>query len=220
MIMKKITGICFGILLSAMAVSSQAYGQMSSTAGTYKHANWFMTVGGGAQVYWAENYSTGNFGNRITPDIEVAVGKWFTHVWGARIQYDGYKMKGFTSLDNPYATGGRTPKGGYQQQFSYLNLHFDILFNLNSAICPYSRRVYELIPYLGAGYARAYKKDEPSFNSYSFNGGLINRFRVSRAIDLNLTLKAMIVNQGFDQQKGGISLEGSTGITAGFTVKF
>ena len=48
MIMKKITGICFGILLSAMAVSSQAYGQMSSTAGTYKHANWFMTVGGGA----------------------------------------------------------------------------------------------------------------------------------------------------------------------------
>ena len=129
-------------------------------------------------------------------------------------------MKGFTSLDNPYATGGRTPKGGYQQQFSYLNLHFDILFNLNSAICPYSRRVYELIPYLGAGYAMAYKKDEPSFNSYSFNGGLINRFRVSRAIDLNLTLKAMIVNQGFDQQKGGISLEGSTGITAGFTVKF
>ncbi len=217
--MKKITKVCFGILLSAIAVSSQAYGQMSSTAGTYKHANWFLTVGAGAQAYWAEYYSTGNFGNRITPDIEVAVGKWFTHVWGARIQYDGYKMKGFTSPANAYATGGQTPKGGYQQQFNYMNFHFDILFNLNSAICPYSRRVYELIPYVGAGYARSSENDT-SFNSYSINGGLINRFRVSRAIDLNLTLKAMVVNQGFDKQKGGISLEGSTGITAGFTVKF
>ena len=219
MIMKKMTKIYFGILLSVMAVSLQAFGQESSTAGTYKHANWFLTVGAGAQAYWAENYCTGNFGNRITPDIEVAVGKWFTHVWGARIQYDGYKMKGFCAPSNPYATGGRTPKGGFQEQFNYMDLHFDILFNLNSAICPYSRRVYELIPYVGAGYARS-SENNTSFSSYSINGGLINRFRVSHTIDLNLTLKAMIVNEGFDKQEGGIKLEGSTGVTAGFTVKF
>ena len=38
--------------------------------------------------------------------------------------------------------------------------------------------------YIGAGWAHAYSR--PHTNSATFNAGIINRFRLSNAVDLNL----------------------------------
>ena len=42
--------------------------------------------------------------------------------------------------------------GYYKQRFDYMNLHGDVMFNLNALFGGYNQhRVYEIIPYVGAG---------------------------------------------------------------------
>lgn len=42
--------------------------------------------------------------------------------------------------------------GYYKQRFDYMNLHADVMFNLNALFGGYNQhRVYEIIPYVGAG---------------------------------------------------------------------
>ena len=79
--------------------------------------------------------------------------------------------------------------GYYKQKFDYMNLHGDIMFNLNALFGGYnSHRVYEIIPYLGAGFTHSYTK--PRIHAFTMNAGLINRFRISNAVDINLELSA------------------------------
>ena len=43
--------------------------------------------------------------------------------------------------------------GYYKQRFDYMNLHGDVMFNLNALFGGYNQhRVYEIIPYVGAGF--------------------------------------------------------------------
>lgn len=52
-------------------------------------SNWFFSVGGGASVLLGDNDGAGSFGKRISPTLNIAVGKWFTPGLGLRLQYSG-----------------------------------------------------------------------------------------------------------------------------------
>ena len=41
-------------------------------------SNWFFSIGGGAQVLYGNGDNAGEFKDRISPVLNVAVGKWFT----------------------------------------------------------------------------------------------------------------------------------------------
>ena len=61
-----------------------------------------------------------------------------------------------------------------------MNLHGDVMFNLNALFGGYnSHRVYEIIPYLGAGFTHSYSK--PHREAFAMNAGIITRFRGSSA---------------------------------------
>lgn len=79
--------------------------------------------------------NAGEFKDRISPVLNVAVGKWFTPGLGLRLQYSGLQAKGF-SYDKtaPYVTGNEMGDGYYKQKFDYMNLHGDIMFNLNALL--------------------------------------------------------------------------------------
>ena len=184
-------------------------------------SNWFFSVGGGAQVLYGNGDNAGKFKDRISPVLNVAIGKWFTPGLGLRLQYSGLEAKGFTYDKGAlYVTGNEMGDGYYKQKFDYMNLHGDIMFNLNALFGGYnSHRVYEIIPYLGAGFTHSFTK--PHVKAFTMNAGLINRFRVSSAVDINLELSATGLEGKFDGEHGGKhDYDGILGASIGLTYHF
>ena len=183
--------------------------------------NWFFSIGGGAEALFGDNDHVGKFRDRISPTLNVAVGKWFTPGLGLRLQYSGLQGRGFAGSETAdFVKSGKLANGYYKQKFNYMNLHGDVMFNLNALFGGYNpHRVYEIIPYIGAGWAHAYSR--PHTNSATFNAGIINRFRLSNAVDLNLELSATGLEGKFDGEHGGKpDYDGILGATIGVTYYF
>ena len=184
-------------------------------------SNWFFSIGGGASVMYGDNdQQLGDFGKRISPTMNISVGKWFTPGLGLRLQYSGLQAKGFT-MDPfaDYVKGTQRANGSYKQRFDYMNFHGDVMFNLNALFGGYNEdRVYEIIPYLGAGLTHNYTK--PHRQALALNAGIINRFRISNAIDINLELSAMGAEDKFDGTVAGKGYDGVFSATLGLTYHF
>ncbi len=181
--------------------------------------NWFISAGGGAQIYFGEYDSEGAFKNRIAPALDVSLGKWITPTVGVRLQYSGLKAKGFANTRTPYYNGmdGRTLT---KEKFNVMNLHADFLWNISNAISGYREdRFWDVIPYVGFGWARSSANDYYK-NEMAGTVGLLNNMRISRSLDINVEAKFMMVNQRFDQTVGGKKLEGMATLTAGITYNF
>lgn len=185
--------------------------------------NWFISAGGGAELLIGNGDTRGDFKDRISPTFNVAVGKWFTPGLGLRLQYSGLQGRGFTTnpangfIDGSLQAGD---KGDYyKQKFSYGNLHGDVLFNMNALFGGYNPdRIYEVIPYLGAGFTHTYSS--PKGEAFAVNAGVINRFRLSDALDLNLELSAMGVENKLDGEMGGKrDFDGVVSATVGLTYR-
>jgi outer membrane protein OmpA-like peptidoglycan-associated protein len=147
--------------------------------------NWFISVGGGAQMLVGHDNNEGKFSKRISPALNVAIGKWFTPGLGVRLQYSGLSVNRHL-----------------EKKINYMNLHADVMLDLNALFGGYnSRRIYEIIPYAGAGFTHSYSK--PHTQAMTFNGGIINRFRLSSALDLNLELSATGLEGKFDGKRSG-----------------
>jgi len=184
-------------------------------------SNWFFSIGGGAEATFGDNDSAGSFGKRISPTLNISVGKWFTPGLGLRLQYSGLQARGFTYNEGAdYVKGAELKDGYYKQRFDYMNLHGDVMFNLNALFGGYNQhRVYEVIPYVGAGITHNYSK--PHREALSVNAGIINKFRISNAVDINLELSAMGVEDKFDGEVGGDhGYDGVLSATVGLTYRF
>lgn len=183
--------------------------------------NWFFSLGGGASVLMGDGDHAGSFGKRISPTLNVAVGKWFTPGVGLRLQYSGLQAKGFTDQkDADYVRVNQFNGGYYKQRFDYMNLHGDVLFNLNALFGGYNRqRVYEVIPFVGAGFIHNYTK--PRREALALNVGVLNRFRLSDALDINVEFSALGTEDKFDGEIGGSrSFDSMLNLTAGITYRF
>ena len=178
-------------------------------------ANWFISGGIGAQMYFGDNDGEASLGKRIAPAVDIAVGKWFTPGIGLRVVYNGLQAKGASLTKNaPYVKGGLTD-GYYEQKWNLANFHGDVMLNLSNMICGYNEdRLYSFIPYVGAGIVHSWS--EPTETTLGINAGLINRFRLSPALDLNVELRGLLMKNSF----GGVSKEGMAGLTVGVTYKF
>ncbi len=181
--------------------------------------NWFISAGVGGQVYFGEDDHIGSFGKRVAPALDIAVGKWFTPGLGLRLQYSGLKLKGYSKGQGWYLSNQPDVDGNYTQKWDYMNLHGDVMFNVVSMIAGYNeKRIYEPIPYLGFGYVHSYEGTHD--NEFATNVGILNRFRLSSALDINLDVRGTLVPQEFDGQVGGRRGEGFLTATVGLTYKF
>lgn len=183
-------------------------------------SNWFISAGAGGQVYFGEFDSKDDFGRRITPAFDFAVGKWFMPTFGVRAQVGGFTLKGLTdNPDNIYAKSPAHIDGYYKQKWQQFNVHVDGLVNLSNWIGGYrTDRFYELVPFAGFGMINGCSHVDNT--KFMFVGGLINKFRLSDAFDFNVEMKGSLVPQAFDGDTGGSRGEGILGVTAGFTYKF
>ena len=117
--------------------------------------NWFVSAGGGVQVYFGESDTYGDFGKRLAPALDISLGKWLTPSTGVRLQYSGLKAKGWTNGLLPYSDGKADSKGYYKESFNTMNLHADFLWNISNAIGGERDRFWNLVPFAGMGWARS-----------------------------------------------------------------
>lgn len=181
--------------------------------------NWFISANAGGQVYFGTDDGEGAFGKRIAPGFTFAVGKSITPNVAVRVAIDGFNLRGFTRQKIGYYYGEPDSKGLYRQKWKYYNLHGDIMYNLTNAIAGYNEhRVYDLIPYVGFGMSHTFTA--PVNNSFAMSFGIINRFRVSEAVDINLELKGGLYESGFDAEPDRHRGEGVGGVLVGIVYKF
>ena len=109
------------------------------------------------------------------PSLSIAVGKWFTPGLGLRTKANVGWMGKVGSSDVPML----------------LTVNEHVLFNLHNLLGGYDEdRVWNFIPYIGAGVAHTFKN--PSGVSkrgcYTFSAGLLNTFKISQKVALNVEL--------------------------------
>lgn len=195
-------------------VSEEITNSRRYEVGTFND-NWSIGIGGGANVYLGEHDRQMKLGDRISPNLDVYVTKWFTPVVGMRIGYTGLNFKGVTNLvsGSPNSTGERYDPNApnyqplYWQKFNFFNVHADFMLNLVNLIGGYKERVFNTSLYAGVGLARAYShksvvENPVANNRLSGNLGLFNTFRLCDALDLNIDLRGTLLPESFDGEVG------------------
>lgn len=212
-------------------------------------SNWFVGFGIGGQMQFADHNKQMKFLDRISPNIEINAGKWFTPGIGVRFGLNGYKLKGVSgwSLDNGFGPGKfpnnrvyqgfiKEPREVYSEnqegvgytllktEMQYLHAHADVMFNVSQMVLGYERdRFYSFIPYAGLGFMTTIERASTTgkhSNEVSASIGLLNRFRLSSALDLNVDLRGAYVHDRFDQQIGGRWGEGVLSANIGLAYNF
>lgn len=184
---------------------------------------WFISANAGGQVYFGDNDGHKSLFNRITPNFDLAAGKWFTPILGLRGQL-GYSpnMIGYT-LDgaNKYATGTPDGDGYFEQKWSHIYFNANVMLNLSNVIGGYrTDRFYNIIPYAGAGAAFVTAPDTKEKDKQIIpNIGIINNFRLSNTFDINVELKGIYTGGNYDNEKSGGIGDGIVATTIGLTWK-
>ena len=163
-----------GVSLTSMAQETETTTEKYSVATNSFWSNWFVQGG----VQWTAFYSSLEHGFdtsnnplksfRSNPQASVAIGKWFTPGLGLRTKVSGIWGK---------ANG---------DSFKYWNAQEQVLFNLSNMFCGYNpKRVYNCIPFAGAGFARNMNSD---MYAMGMSIGLLNEFNINKRVAINLEL--------------------------------
>ncbi|MFD2557066.1 OmpA family protein [Sphingobacterium tabacisoli] len=183
-------------------------------------SNWFMGASGGGEIYFGDHNKQMKFGERIGPVFSLYGGKWFTPGFGARLLGYYGQVKGVTQ-NHSYSTGEvyDASQRLEKQKFSYYQFRGDVLFDLMNLIGGFrEERVYSLIPYVGLGFSGI--TDKPKRTEVTGTGGFLNRFRLSRAVDLTFEVQGTLFDDAFDGELGGRKKEGSMATLLGLSYKF
>ena len=208
--------ILFTIALVVAALS--AFAQQQEVEPKPSHANfvtnkfwdnWEIGAGVGVQTwFFGDNQDEGKFGKRLSYEVDVQATKWITPVFGARLQAQGLQMKSTvlgkdSFFDELNQTLGIDVKQG---DWSYYFIHADALINVRNWIGGYKEmRVWQPIVFGGFGYARSHISGAEVYRGnqeWAFSYGLLNKFRISKAVDLTLEAKNMLVRESFGLRGG------------------
>ncbi|NDW10530.1 OmpA family protein [Dysgonomonas sp. 520] len=109
---KKFLLITLFTLFSALAIQAQTYNpdaesdkgeNTKKTYNAYKTTwqknkfkdNWFISLGAGLQTIMAEDDDKASFGSRLTLAPALTIGKYFSPIWGLRLNFTGGSLHGF-----------------------------------------------------------------------------------------------------------------------------
>ncbi len=205
--MKNFRTLIAAVLLS-VGMTAMAQATYTAADGTKyefkKHA--FLDLQGGAQYTLGES----QFGNLISPNVQLGLGYQFSPVFGARIAANGWQSKGGFDSDGQNDTF----------KFKYVAPGIDFMFNLSNLFCGWNpNRVFNVTAFLGAGANFAFDNDEVKAAQGSGNtkyvfghywekttpsivgrGGLDLNFRLSDAVSLMLEGNANVLNDHYNSK--------------------
>ena len=208
-------------------------------------ANWFISLSGGVNSLAAEaNRKYDNFIDRSRLSFRLSVGKWFTPVWGFRVQMGVGKLSGHSYLLNyyniydeladhtampeemrPYLSE-RDGETWFHRKFTYMDWSVNLMTDAVRWFVKEKQPV-GVILFAGPGFAHSFGSQGLSAsNSFAFNAGVQLNVNVHKHWDVFAELQGNIVDETFDGQIGGTPdvrnrpLEGYAGLTIGFAYKF
>lgn len=179
--------ICSLIFSYAVAQQSSLPAQKHSVATNSFWSNWFAQAQVAGSSFYSDhaNVSSGLMKDfRTDLGVSVALGKWFTPGLGLRTKLNGFWGRSAYTEDKA------------QNAMKYWTLQEQMLFNLSNMLYGYNdARVWNFIPYVGGGMAR-----NMSCNTYAMglSLGLLNQWRVTSKLSLNLDLAWGIYEPDFD----------------------
>lgn len=216
--MKKVS-LLLVLVFATLTISAQESG--FSTQAGYKTTfadngfwdNWFFGIGAGGNLFLGDNNSDADFLNRITVAPTIQIGKWYNPFIGGRLKFQGGSLHNFA------------PNAASMLHNKYVAGEFDFMWNLSNYWGKYSEtRFYSFIPYVGLGFAYGwdYKnqgvKIASKSRSFTLNGGIINKFRFSNRVSLDIDLSAMLLKEAFNQD-GDKSYDGLVAASASLVFK-
>lgn len=157
-------------------------------------SNWFVGVNGGVNFYNGVFMNGETIFDHVSPALDVYVGKWHTPGFGWRIAYRGLNIQTYENYDHT----------------TFVNFHFDAMFNLRNLILGYNEgRIWGITPYVGVGWAGRGEMNHENWSdaesltgSLTANFGVINSWNVSKRWAINLELAGTIFRNGFSGKVG------------------
>ncbi len=180
--------------------------------------NFFVGAAGGIHVLESAGDGAGSAGGRISPALDIYVGKWMTPSIGVRIGYTGLTGRGWSATESPYAPA--TESVPYAEKFGIAYLHGDVLWNISNTIGGFKEeRLWDFVPYLSAGWLHSYSVEGPkaSDNELAVGVGLMNNIRLSKRVDLNLTVSQLLTQESISKSSN-TGVLGMTSVTLGVSV--
>lgn len=188
-------------VLAFVGIASFAIAQDNTTVPTKKYSvatnsfwsNWFVQAGGAYNVFYSNQQHGLGLDNSLFKDFRrdwgasVAIGKWFTPGIGLRTKLNGVWGKSVVSE----SCAENKEHGKF-----YWTANEQVLFNMSNLLFGYNEtRVWNCIPYLGAGVAR-----NCSDNIYAmdWSAGLLNTFRISKVVSAYLDVNLNNLEPKFD----------------------
>ena len=150
--------------------------------------NWFVSARTGAAAFAGSPSGCGDLFDRVTPNLEITLGKWHTPYFGTRIAFDGFKFK-TANLNKE----------------RYENYHLDLMVNISS----FYHKDYEkmpkwnFVPYMGAGVIHNSHLHKTEF---ALNYGMLCSYRIADRLSLSAEVGAIATAQKFDGLGTGSSL--------------
>ncbi len=178
--------------------------------------NWELSVGGGPATALSSGDNYGARKERIGWELNASLTKWMHPVVGLRGQLAGGKFSNFA-------------RGGSEAvKWPYMYLHGDLMVNFSNWVGGYrADRAYYAVPYVGAGLLVSNWTDKvqehthkPAQKEFAVTAGLLNKFRVAEALDINLELKGVLAQSSINPVNYNGRFFGSLSATVGLTYRF
>ena len=214
----KIKKIFMSCLSLAGVLSASAQEEYPKTV--YDHnPYWYIQLQGGAQYTLGEI----DFSDLISPNVQVALGRQFTPVFGARLAVNAWQSKAGIEAGNTT----------YKWNWKYVAPGIDLTFNLSNLFCGFNpNRIFNFSVFAGAGANIGWDNQINDINaaaaalypytiaaggasentSYAWDGtkvrmfgraGIAADFKVSNAVSLGLELNANTLSDRYNSKKAG-----------------
>lgn len=191
MFMKKVLMILVFVSVSVATMAQESISDEKHSVVTNSFwANWFVQANVAGTSFWGSQENSAIKPGKLLKDYRTnlgfsfALGKWFTPGIALRTKFTGIWGRSVISEDKSLNAS------------KYWTLQEQVLLNLSNMLMGYNeQRVWNFIPYAGAGVGR-----NMSYNTYGvgLTAGVLNTFRVSKKLAVNLDINYGIYEQHFD----------------------
>lgn len=153
--------------------------------------NWFIEAKGGASAFLGTPIGCGDVFDRVTPLLQIGVGKWFTPAIGGRIGFQGLSFK-----------------NAEFHTMKYQFVRADFLYNITSGIRQNESGIplWDVIPFVGVGMIHnsdwinncTCQGGSSGSHPFAFTYGVEARYRISDLVHLVGEVSGMLTARNFD----------------------
>ena len=202
--------------------------------------NFFVQVAAGPGIFQGDHNVDAEWKDRLYPAFDLSLGKWVYPALGFRAGVNLDVLHSYYNANanhpNPLAhlygefVHGASPNDPYDKnpwlyrmEYNTWNFHADVMVNFSSFMwSPYNRRFWNLIGYAGVGCIATWDNGHHDWFNHAaaWNVGILNSFRISERLDLNIDLRLKEFDDDFNCWRQGRGMDGITNLMIGCTWHF